>query len=125
MAAPQLYVTTGFATGTVIAPLSLVAVTDAEAVDLNDSMTAVVALPFLVPVTQRTPLRLFGADGVQREYRVRRIVESSDGKTAEIEGGAPWLDIATARIIRARCVTAMVTGPRWQAAPLSHHRWPS
>ena len=97
---PTLEVITGFATGTAVASLDLIAFETTERLDNLNTATARVAYPFRTTVSQRTPLRAVGADGVTREYRVTRIVRNVREKWADLEMAAPLFDLGTAGFVR-------------------------
>jgi hypothetical protein len=98
--APVLEVIAGFGPGAATGQLGVVSCSTTERVDNNHALTARLRWPTAVPVTQRTKLRLTGADGVVREYRVRRVVRDIGARLVDVEAGPPWLDLASAGVVR-------------------------
>lgn len=94
MSSPRLYGTTGFADGVRYVPLPMLSCKTTESIDNNDKMVARIAWPPALPVTQRTCLRLFGADDKQREYRVTSLSVDPGNKWADITASGPFLSIA-------------------------------
>ena len=110
MSTPSLSITSGFATGAALAALPFVGtnVQVREAVDNSDSLQCsvvltTVAIPGVaaVPFGVTSTVRLYGADGVQREYRVTSYNESADLRSAAITAQPPIADFALAGMVRA------------------------